>query len=127
MLLVRLFATQRPLWGIRGISGDPQPPVLPHELPFSEAVRKPQRCKERKACKPPCIYCGRCPPTGIASSKIEPSGSDLISLNLPPRFAIKVEEMASPNPIPPGCVVKNGSNMSSQSSAEIPGPESWTN
>jgi hypothetical protein len=68
----------------------------------------------------------RCTPTGIASSKMEPSESDLISLNLPPRFVTKVEEMASPNPIPPGFVVKNGSNIRSRSSAEIPGPESWT-
>ena len=65
----------------------------------------------------------RCPPTGNASSKMEPSESDLTSLNLPPWFAIKVEEMASPNPMPPGFVVKNGSNMRSRSAAEIPGPE----
>ena len=40
----------------------------------------------------------RCPPAGIASSKTEPSDSDLTNLNLPPDLATKVEEMASPNP-----------------------------
>ena len=67
----------------------------------------------------------RCPPAGIASSKKEPSDSDL-TINLSPDLATKVEEMASPNPIPSGFVVKNGSNMRTRSSAEIPGPESWT-
>ena len=68
----------------------------------------------------------RCPPAGIASSKTEPSDSDLTDLNLAPDPATKVEEMASPNPIPSGFVVKTGSNMRTRSSAEIPGPESWT-
>ena len=65
-------------------------------------------------------------PTGIASSKMEPSDSDLTRLNLPPYLATKVEEIASPSPIASGFVVKNGSNMRSRSLAEIPGPESWT-
>src|ERR1700754_901375 len=68
----------------------------------------------------------RCPPTGNAISKMEPSESDLTNLNLPPWFATKLDEMASPNPIPSGFVVKNGSNIRSWSSAEIPCPESWT-
>jgi len=66
-------------------------------------------------------------PTVIASSKMEPSVSDLTNFNLPPWFATKVEQMASPNPMPSGFVVKNGSNMRSWSAAEMPGPVSWTN
>src|SRR6476646_8620776 len=68
----------------------------------------------------------RCPPIGIASSKIEPSESDLTSRNLPPWFSTTVKQIASPIPIPPDFVVKNGSNMRSRSSTGIPGPESWT-
>src|SRR5258706_9076957 len=67
-----------------------------------------------------------CPPTGIASSKIEPSESDLTSRNLPPWFSTTVKQIASPSPIPPDFVVKNGSNIRSRSSTRIPGPESWT-
>ena len=50
-------------------------------------------------------------PTGIESSKIEPSASDLTSRNLPPWFSATVKQMASPNPMPPDFVVKNGSNI----------------
>jgi hypothetical protein len=46
--------------------------------------------------------------------------------NLPPWFATTVKQIASPNPVPPDFVVKNGSNMRSRSSIGIPGPESWT-
>src|SRR5258705_12567194 len=67
-----------------------------------------------------------CPPTGIASSKIEPSESDLTSRNLPPWFSTTVKQIASPIPIPPDFVVKNGSNIRSRSWTGIPGPESWT-
>ncbi len=45
---------------------------------------------------------------------------------LPPCLSTTVELIASPNPIPPDFVVKNGSNMRSRSSTGIPGPESWT-
>ena len=50
-------------------------------------------------------------PTGIESSKIEPSASDLTSRNLPPWFSATVKQMASPNPMPPDFVAKNGSNI----------------
>src|SRR3954447_22529764 len=63
---------------------------------------------------------------GMVSSKALPSESDLRSRNLPPWSSITEYEIASPNPIPPDFVVKNGSNMRSRSSAGIPGPESST-
>ena len=44
--------------------------------------------------------------------------------NLPPWFSTTVKQIASPIPIPPDFVVKNGSNMRSRSSTGIPGPES---
>jgi hypothetical protein len=66
------------------------------------------------------------PPTGSASSKIEPSESDLTSRNLPSWFSTTVEQIASPNPIPLDFVVKNGSKMRYRSSRGIPGPESCT-
>ena len=62
---------------------------------------------------------------GIARTKMEPSESDLISVNLPPRLATKVEEIASPSPMPSDFVVKKGSNIRGRSSIEIPDPESW--
>jgi hypothetical protein len=63
---------------------------------------------------------------GSASSKMDPSDSDLTSVNWPPAASTKLEEIASPNPTPSGFVVKNGSKMRSLVSVEIPGPESWT-
>ena len=93
----------------------PRPGIREHYRPGTEASATN------------CAYAAeRCPPTGIASSKMEPPESELTSLNLPPWFATKVEEMARPNPIPPGFVVKNGSNMRSWFSTDIPGPESAT-
>src|SRR5712672_519985 len=84
----------------------------------------PKTCQTRTSA---CAYSAECcPPTGIASSKIEPSESDLTSRNLPPWFSTTVKQIASPSPIPPDFVVKNGSNIRSRSSTRIPGPESWT-
>ena len=50
---------------------------------------------------------------GISNSKTEPLTSDLTSLSFPPHLATRLEEMASPNPIPPCFVVKKGSKMRS--------------
>jgi len=63
---------------------------------------------------------------GIASSKTEPSESDLAMRSTPPCLSTSVRQIASPKPIPEGLVLKKASNMRSQCSLGTPPPESCT-
>src|ERR1700704_4716493 len=63
---------------------------------------------------------------GKVISKIDPWGLDLARTRLPSYLSTIVRQIARPNPIPAGLVVKNASNMWFWSCGGTPAPVSWT-